>query len=111
MAYDMFKHWLRPNPNPERAMCTVCDIVLNAGKSELEKHAAAKKHQRKMLQCSQLSDLSFSECNEPGTVLIDGQDIDEPIGASSSYVKHGVYCSLDIVIFTMNLNFQRFVFK
>ncbi|KAK3931067.1 Zinc finger protein 862, partial [Frankliniella fusca] len=42
---DIFKDWLRRVPdNPEKARCRACNAVMNAGKSELEKHAQGKKH-------------------------------------------------------------------
>uniref|UniRef100_A0A1B6DRC5 thioredoxin-dependent peroxiredoxin n=2 Tax=Clastoptera arizonana TaxID=38151 RepID=A0A1B6DRC5_9HEMI len=103
-TYDMFKNWLKPHSNPERAMCTVCDIVLNAGKSELEKHAAAKKHQRKMLECRQITNLSFTETNDGGSVLIDGQELDESIGAGSSFISHD---SIDASAFNIDPNYSE----
>ncbi|PSN40338.1 hypothetical protein C0J52_17056 [Blattella germanica] len=36
-----FKDWLSPDPDsPFKARCLACSTILNAGKSELEKHAA-----------------------------------------------------------------------
>lgn len=95
LVYDMFKHWLRPHPNPERAMCTVCNIVLNAGKSELEKHAAAKKHQRKM---TELRKTAYSE-NEPSMlgVMIEGQEVEAPLSSPTYLQRHGVYYSFSYV--------------
>jgi len=52
MMFDIFKDWLRPHSSPEFAMCIACNRVIKAGKSELEKHAAGKKH-LKMLQGTQ----------------------------------------------------------
>lgn len=45
MMFDIFKDWLRPHTSPEFATCIVCNRVIKAGKSELEKHAAGKRHQ------------------------------------------------------------------
>lgn len=44
LMFDIFKDWLRPHPSPELANCIVCNRVIKAGKSELEKHAAGKRH-------------------------------------------------------------------
>jgi hypothetical protein len=42
-----FKDWLSPDPDsPYKAHCLACNTVLNAGKSELEKHAAGAKHEK-----------------------------------------------------------------
>ncbi|XP_069670599.1 uncharacterized protein [Periplaneta americana] len=42
-----FKDWLSPDPDsPYKARCLACNTVLNAGKSELEKHAAGAKHEK-----------------------------------------------------------------
>ena len=42
-----FKDWLSPDPeNSFKARCIACDTTLNAGKSELEKHAAGAKHEK-----------------------------------------------------------------
>jgi hypothetical protein len=40
-----FKDWLSPVPDsPYKAQCLACGTILNAGKSELEKHAVGAKH-------------------------------------------------------------------
>nr|XP_018914000.1 PREDICTED: uncharacterized protein LOC109041941 isoform X1 [Bemisia tabaci] len=39
-----FKEWLQPHSLRDKAFCTICNKVLNAGKSELEKHGATRKH-------------------------------------------------------------------
>ncbi|XP_063229369.1 uncharacterized protein LOC134534761 isoform X2 [Bacillus rossius redtenbacheri] len=45
LKMDIFKDWLAPDPdNPCKARCVACGTVLNAGKSELEKHAVGAKH-------------------------------------------------------------------
>jgi hypothetical protein len=42
-----FKDWLSPDPDsPYKAHCLACSTILNAGKSELEKHAAGAKHEK-----------------------------------------------------------------
>lgn len=42
-----FKDWLSPDPDsPYKARCLACNTVLNAGKSELEKHATGAKHEK-----------------------------------------------------------------
>lgn len=44
---NAFKHWLQRHPNSNtKAICKVCNKVLLAGKSELLKHGASKKHQK-----------------------------------------------------------------
>lgn len=44
MMFDIFKDWLRPHQDPQLATCIVCERVIKAGKSELEKHATGKRH-------------------------------------------------------------------
>jgi hypothetical protein len=40
-----FKDWLSPDlDSPYKARCLACSRILNAGKSELEKHAVGAKH-------------------------------------------------------------------
>ncbi|KAL1459321.1 hypothetical protein WDU94_011315 [Cyamophila willieti] len=42
---SVFKHWLERHPSSNtKAICKVCNKVLLAGKSELLKHGASKKH-------------------------------------------------------------------
>lgn len=42
-----FKDWLSPDPDSAyKARCLACNTVLNAGKSELEKHATGAKHEK-----------------------------------------------------------------
>lgn len=45
-----FKNWLRPiYDNKNKCKCIACDSILVCGKSELDKHASSKKHQKKVL--------------------------------------------------------------
>jgi len=48
LKFTMFKDWLMPHKLPDKAVCKVCHCVLVAGKSELEKHLATRKHERNM---------------------------------------------------------------
>lgn len=48
LKFSMFKDWLLPHKLPDKAVCKVCHCVLVAGKSELEKHLATRKHERNM---------------------------------------------------------------
>lgn len=42
-----FKDWLMPDPDSlYKARCLACNTILNAGKSELQKHAASAKHEK-----------------------------------------------------------------
>ncbi|KAK7874371.1 hypothetical protein R5R35_007833 [Gryllus longicercus] len=44
---DIFRDWLDRDPtNPRKARCVACNTTMNAGKSELEKHAAGARHER-----------------------------------------------------------------
>lgn len=44
-----FKTWLRPiYDNKNKCKCIACDTILVCGKSELDKHASSKKHQKKV---------------------------------------------------------------
>ncbi|KAK6644561.1 hypothetical protein RUM43_000828 [Polyplax serrata] len=45
MDEPIFRGWLQPIPNlSEKCWCSVCNVVLLCGHSELEKHASGKKH-------------------------------------------------------------------
>nr|CAD7402440.1 unnamed protein product [Timema poppensis] len=45
LRMEIFKDWLAPDPdNMCKARCIACNTALNAGKSELEKHAVGAKH-------------------------------------------------------------------
>lgn len=48
LKFSMFKDWLLPHKTTDKAVCKVCHCVLVAGKSELEKHLATRKHERNM---------------------------------------------------------------
>lgn len=42
---DIFRDWLARDPtNPSKARCLACNTTMNAGKSELEKHATGARH-------------------------------------------------------------------
>jgi hypothetical protein len=42
-----FRDWLSPDPDsPYKARCLACNTILNAGKSDLEKHAVGAKHEK-----------------------------------------------------------------
>jgi hypothetical protein len=50
-----FKDWLSPDPDsPYKARCLACNTILNAGKSELEKHAAGAKHEKAAIALKQM---------------------------------------------------------
>jgi hypothetical protein len=62
-----FKDWLSPDPeSPYKARCLACGTVLNAGKSELEKHATGAKHEKAVLALKQmvLQQQAWDEANE-----------------------------------------------
>jgi hypothetical protein len=49
-----FKDWLSPDADsPYKAHCLACNTILNAGKSELEKHAAGAKHGKAVIALKQ----------------------------------------------------------
>lgn len=49
LSSSVFKHWLEKHPSSNnKAICRVCNKVLLAGKSELLKHGASKKHMQFM---------------------------------------------------------------
>uniref|UniRef100_A0A1B6FZR7 thioredoxin-dependent peroxiredoxin n=1 Tax=Cuerna arida TaxID=1464854 RepID=A0A1B6FZR7_9HEMI len=87
LSFEMFKGWLRAHPNPERAMCTACNIVLNAGKSELEKHATSIKHQKRMMEYKQHSRFDY-ENDEPNVILVDPSGTEGEEGGSSFLQRH-----------------------
>jgi len=50
-----FKDWLSPDADsPYKAHCLACNTILNAGKSELEKHAAGAKHEKAVIALKQM---------------------------------------------------------
>jgi hypothetical protein len=50
-----FKDWLSPDADsPYKARCLACNTILNAGKSELEKHAAGAKHEKAVIALKQM---------------------------------------------------------
>lgn len=62
-----FKDWLSPDPDsPYKARCLACNTVLNAGKSELEKHATGAKHERAVVALKRmvLEQQVWDESNE-----------------------------------------------
>jgi hypothetical protein len=62
-----FKDWLSPDPDsPYKARCLACNTILNAGKSELEKHAAGAKHEKavEVLKLMILEQQVWDESNE-----------------------------------------------
>lgn len=44
LSIDIFKDWLTPHENNEKALCTACNKVLLCGKSDLIKHSKTKLH-------------------------------------------------------------------
>jgi hypothetical protein len=50
LELDIMKDWLVPHSDPVKAICTVCNKVINAGKSELVKHASGQKHSQNLLK-------------------------------------------------------------
>jgi hypothetical protein len=62
-----FKDWLSPDPDsPYKARCLACNTVLNAGKSELEKHATGAKHEKAVVALKRmvLEQQVWDEANE-----------------------------------------------
>ncbi|XP_039277507.1 peroxiredoxin isoform X2 [Nilaparvata lugens] len=85
MMYDMFKDWLRPHPNPENAMCAACDSVIKAGKSELEKHAAGKKHLKNLSVYRKEIGLPDDD-----VIVIGGaptHEMDESVGSGTTFMQ------------------------
>ncbi|KYN14691.1 hypothetical protein ALC57_13105 [Trachymyrmex cornetzi] len=48
LRIDIFKDWLMPHENNEKALCSVCNKVLLCGKSDLIKHSKTKLHVKNM---------------------------------------------------------------
>ncbi|XP_026679295.1 uncharacterized protein LOC103509047 [Diaphorina citri] len=81
LSCSMFKRWLERHPSSNtKAICKVCNKVLLAGKSELLKHGASKKHQQ-FLQASTgwlKSDANSNDSNDNSNdVSSDMQTFDE----------------------------------
>ncbi|XP_023703872.1 uncharacterized protein LOC111862595 isoform X3 [Cryptotermes secundus] len=75
-----FKDWLSPDPDsPYKARCLACNTVLNAGKSELEKHATGAKHEKAVeaLKRMVLEQQEWDEANEMDEDE-DAEDMYEP---------------------------------
>ena len=50
-----FKDWLSPDADsPYKAHCLACNTILNAGKSELKKHATGAKHEKAVVALKQM---------------------------------------------------------
>lgn len=94
LSFEMFKGWLKAHPNPERAMCSACNIVLNAGKSELEKHATSIKHQKRMIDHKQAQQpqhhLRFDYNESDGNVILVDAETEEKLGSPFMH-KNGLY--------------------
>jgi hypothetical protein len=75
-----FKDWLSPDPDsPYKARCLACNTVLNAGKSELEKHATGAKHEKAVVALKQmvLEQEAWDEANE---VDDEGKELAKAVG-------------------------------
>ncbi|KAL6418504.1 hypothetical protein ACFW04_012051 [Cataglyphis niger] len=44
LSMNIFKDWLMPYENNEKALCTACNKILLCGKSNLIKHSKTKLH-------------------------------------------------------------------
>jgi len=46
---DIFKGWLAPHPSDiDKALCTLCNIVIRCCKADLKRHAQTAKHINKL---------------------------------------------------------------
>lgn len=73
-----FKDWLSPDPDsPYKARCLACNTVLNAGKSELEKHATGAKHEKAVVALKRMV-LEQQEWDDVNEMDEEGKRILEP---------------------------------
>nr|CAD7588339.1 unnamed protein product [Timema genevievae] len=73
LRMEIFKDWLAPDPdNMCKARCIACNTALNAGKSELEKHAVGAKHTNNLdaLKQSLVMQQMFTNANADGACFI-----------------------------------------
>nr|CAD7457314.1 unnamed protein product [Timema tahoe] len=73
LRMEIFKDWLAPDPdNMCKARCIACNTALNAGKSELEKHAVGAKHTNNLdaLKQSLVMQQMFTNANADGVCFI-----------------------------------------
>jgi hypothetical protein len=74
-----FKDWLSPDPDsPYKARCLACNTVLNAGKSELEKHATGAKHEKAVVALKRMV-LEQQEWDDANEMDEEGKRILEPV--------------------------------
>lgn len=74
-----FKDWLSPDPDsPYKARCLACNTVLNAGKSELEKHATGAKHEKAVVALKRMV-LEQQEWDDVNEMDEEGKRILEPV--------------------------------
>ncbi|XP_050520096.1 peroxiredoxin-4-like isoform X3 [Daktulosphaira vitifoliae] len=82
LKFSMFKDWLLPHKLADKAVCKVCHCVLVAGKSELEKHMATRKHERNMEKLNG-SPIEQPEDIETYAIISDNED-DYDVGIQSN---------------------------
>ncbi|XP_008184253.1 uncharacterized protein LOC103309756 [Acyrthosiphon pisum] len=84
-----FKGWLQKVLNNDlKAHCTACKVVLNAGKSDLLKHAAGKKHieNLKVIKNSRNIEESFKNTKPEQSVAVKETEI----RLASFFAEHNV---------------------
>ena len=79
--------WLRMGSSTERAHCSVCNKELTAGKSELMKHAAGKKHQRRM---------ELAAAGQLGGAGAPVEDADMPVMRASTVMEGTPHHTIDL---------------
>ena len=86
-----FKDWLSPDPDsPFKARCLACNTILNAGKSELEKHAAGAKHEKAVesLKRMVLEQQAWDESND----MEDEGEFDWPgVATCAVFARHFLF--------------------
>jgi hypothetical protein len=75
-----FKDWLSPDPDsPYKARCLACNTVLNAGKSELEKHATGAKHEKAVVALKRMVLEQQQEWDEANDMDDEGKGTFRPV--------------------------------
>ncbi|XP_049832206.1 uncharacterized protein LOC126272950 [Schistocerca gregaria] len=81
---DIFRDWLARDPtNPRKARCLACNTTMNAGKSELEKHATGARHCQNVQVMQNQQMLLYQEGDEVSDMMTNVEvslSEEEPVG-------------------------------
>lgn len=91
-----FKDWLSPDlDSPYKARCLACSTILNAGKSELDRHAVGARHEKAVEVLKQMI-LEQQELDEAHD--IDEEDSDDIYDSRESMVTQTLVTSEEVIM-------------